>query len=417
VDLIFDLMSLRAFDPRYLARLTTDVASQSAETARTLMPGESCQLAVRQLRNNLDVFNLVKNVRSLLKIPEHGPFPLEELITKAYGLGDYPDLWAIEGLGHDYADTFWREGERFDGILRSNRARALPRSSLTMLHAGIGLSFAQHLLGDSSPYDSPAHHAHLVERFITLCFDNSMEGYAGAALESLGLVTRTWHGQMVHPIDRQLAQIHTPSREFFWHGAGRALYFYPLYIVPGFLSPWRAASTEPPDDIARLNMRAGLAWATTLVNIRQPRILENILRMRGRDLSADGAFTSGLVSSLVMGWDITPDDEFIRAFTRYRPASNDDDLLDAWERMVRRPALDVVDRYQRALSEGELLGEVFRYHQYPRWFEDANRNPERTRAESARPPARRFADAGPVGQRHVHAPGTYPASGEIRGTA
>lgn len=412
LDVLFDVLTLRALDPRYGARLAVSVLDQSAETARTLMPGAGLQLTIGQLRNNLEVFSLVKNVRSLLKIPEHGPFPLEELIAKAYQLGEYPDLWAIEGLGHDYADTFWEQSGPIRDILRSERA--LPRSSLTMLHAGIGLSFAQHLLADSSPYDSPARHAAMVERFIGLCYDNSTDGYTGAALESLGLVTRTWHADMMPAVNAQLARIHPPSREYFWHGAGRALYFHPLYIVPGLLSPWRATNTEPPDEIARLNMRAGLSWATTLVNSRNPRIIENILRWRAEDLSGDDSFTSGLVSSLIMGWDITPGDDFIQQLCEYQaPGSGNFSRL--WTAMVALPCRDAITRYQTALSGTDLLGEVFRYHPYPEWFEGVVRSP-RAHREPAAPRMQRPYTGGPE-PAHVGTPGTYPASRPAAGSS
>lgn len=327
------------------------------------------ELALAQLQNNLDVFNLVKDVRTVLNIPSREVFALTDLVAEAYALGDYPDLWAIEGLGHDYADRYWEQGDPIVGILRNESARAIPRSSLTMLHAGIGLSFARHVLEHATPYDSPERHRDLAAGFVSLCRDNSWRGYEGAALESFGLVTRTWHPQMVRPVDAALREVDAGAREFFWHGAGRALYFHPLYIVPGVLSPWHAVDREPPDETAQLNMKAGLAWATVLVNIRQPAILDRLVTVEGDRFLRDDAFANGVVSAVSMAQDITPDDEYITSLCAYHPDPASDG--ERWERLVGRPCRDAATRVQPALAEAELMGEVFRHHPYPEWFDAA----------------------------------------------
>jgi hypothetical protein len=333
------------------------------------------ELAMSQLQNNLEVFNLVKGVRTVLHIPERDVFALAGLVHDAYALGDYPDLWAIEGLGHDYADRFWDRNEPVTGILQNEQARAIPRSSLTMLHAGIGLSFATHLLKDASPYDPAERWRHLARTFLSLVGENSWPGYEGAARESLGLVARTWHPQTVTPLDAALREVDENAREFFWHGAGRALYFHPLYIVPGLLSPWRAIDHEAPDETARLNMKAGLAWATILVNIRQPAILEHLLRGRGDDLAADDAFAAGVASAIVMARDITPHDRFIDALCA--DAVDRGAAVDVWEPLIAAPCRSA-SRVQPVLADADLLGEVFRHHAYPEWFDGVAATPARS---------------------------------------
>jgi hypothetical protein len=327
------------------------------------------ELVLAQLQNNLEVFNLVKGVRNVLNIPGRDVFALADLVREAYALGDYPDLWAIEGLGHDYADRFWERGGPIVGILRNESARGIPRSSLTMLHAGIGLSFAKNLLNDTDPYDSPERHRDLAARFVMLCRENSWSGYEGAAFESLGLVTRTWHPQMVACVDAAMRDVDERAREYFWHGAGRALYFHPLYIVPGVLSPWHAIDREPPDQTALLNMKAGLAWATVLVNIRHPRILDRIISAEEGRIGRDDAFANGVVSAVSMAQDITPHDEYIEALCAYVP--DDRSGGDRWERLVGEPCRDASTRVQPALAAAERMGEVFRYHPYPLWFDAA----------------------------------------------
>lgn len=327
------------------------------------------ELAASQLGNNLEVFGLVKGVRNVLRIPDREVFALADLIEEAYALGDFPDLWAIEGLGHDYADRFWNRGAPIAGILQNEQARAIPRSSLTMLHAGIGLSFAKHLLADASPYDAADRLHELAGTFLSLVHANSWRGYDGAALESLGLVARTWHPRIVRPLDAVLRDIDPDAREFFWHGVGRALYFHPLYIVPELLSPWRAADREPPDVTARANMKAGLAWATVLVNIRQRAILERLLRTHGDRLTADDAFANGVASALVMARDMTPHDQYVAGLCDGGPASSADATsADRWEALIAGPCR-AASRVQPVLADSDRLGEVFRYHPYPAWFE------------------------------------------------
>jgi hypothetical protein len=308
-------------------------------------------------------------VDEVLEIPATGVFDLAGLVERAYSLGAYPDLWAVEGLGHVYADRYWERGEGFQDILGNDRARGIPKSSLTMLHAGVGLSLARHLLQGATPYDAPEQLRDRACAFLRCCHENSRPGYEGAAIESLGLVTRTWHAQLVPPIDAALSEIDPRARDHFWHGAGRALYFHPLYIVPGAFSPWRAIDDEPPDPMARLNMKAGLAWATVLVNCRQPDILMQVIRERGLALAADDAFASGAAAAIVMASDVTPSDEFIEALCAYPPGAHGD-AANLWASLIGDPCRAGL-RAQPMLADRGGLGEVFRYQRFPDWFERA----------------------------------------------
>jgi len=195
LDLAFDTLSLRAFSTEYVRHLTGGLAQQSAETLRTLTPGNDLRLAWQQLQNNFEVYNLVKQVAGKLGIPPSGIFDLPEMIERSYALGQYPDLWAIEGLGHDYVAMFWNR-KPLNGILLPENTPNVPDSAMTMLHAGMGLFFAQTLLPKISPYVPAGEIRQTLEQFVSLVRANSRPGYEGAALESLGLVTppgtRVW---------------------------------------------------------------------------------------------------------------------------------------------------------------------------------------------------------------------------------
>lgn len=362
-NLFFDALTLRALDPRYVSNLTSQVAAQSQDTLRAFSSTQAARLAWQELRNNYEVFSLVKNVSRLLHIPaDDRQFNLRQLVQDAYALGAYPDLWAVEGLGHDYAMTFWRRGRPIRGILTDVNPEVLPAKSLTMMHAGLGLAFAEQLLNTFTPYDPPEVVRAVLLDFVTLVDENSRRGYEGAAYESLGLVTRFWHSQMVGVVGARLAEVAPRALSYFWHGVGRALYFLPLYFVPGLLSPWLAVEREAPDEPAYLNMTAGLSWATTIVNVRQPEIMENFLRTQGGSAARDPAFTNGLMSSLIMGVDITPGDPYIVQFLEYRPDASDRSVAELWERLVRSPGRDAVYHVHPVLQRHERLGEVFHYH-------------------------------------------------------
>ena len=363
VDLLFDIVTLRALAPGYIGQLTATLAEQARETGKVLTPGADCRLAWQELKNKYEVYNLVKHAHELLEIPAGAAFPLDEIVEQAYALGAHPGVWAVEGLGHDYALACWQPPHPVRDLLTGERASRLPDNSLTMLHAGIGLAFAERLLKTVTPYSPPDAVRRMVEEFITLCRENSREEYAGVAYESLGLVARTWHAQVVDAIDRALQGTAPELLGYFWHGAGRALYFLPIHFVPGSPSPWRAIGRRAPHETARLNLIAGLTWAMTLVNLRQPEILADLVKSSGRELARNGAFTYGVTSSLMMGYDIAPDDLYIQAFSRYRPDPSDAALAELWAELVARPCANALERDYPVLKQQRRLGEL--YHYYP----------------------------------------------------
>src|SRR5258708_6162936 len=141
--------------------------------------------AVQNQHNNSDMlfaaFRLVENASQLLALPPLGQyFDLGKAVEAAYALGQFPDLWAVEGLGHDYALRLWGKSKAIRGILTEGQARDLPDKCLTMMHAGLGLAFAQQLMKRITP-DSPAADIQSVLLdFVTLVKNNSRKGYEGA---------------------------------------------------------------------------------------------------------------------------------------------------------------------------------------------------------------------------------------------
>ena len=402
VDLTFNMLTLRSPNPSGVLRMTCGLIQESAGSLAQIaakagspsdspsdgnllsslfgamqsampsvarvtslfVPEEDRDAARQVFDNTFEAFQLVPEVGGL-RLPPRGVYPpLTELVGKAYELEPFPALWAVEGLGKYYGDTFWQRNEVPRRALTDEKIKGLPDKSLTMLHAGVGLSFATRLLDAANAQASVSEIRKTLEQFIALVEDNSREGYAGCALESLGLVTRTFHPEMIPIVDQQLLEIDPEVASYFWHGVGRAVYFNLGLLLPGCGLPWRAIEIcwrEARHELGLLNAIAGATWATTLVNMRTPQVVEHLLKQHGDQISQDSAFANGVSSSLVMRYDTTPNDPNITRFCQHQPDSSDPDLVELWNREVRRPCEDALQKYYPVLKKQNLLEEVFHY--------------------------------------------------------
>jgi hypothetical protein len=299
-----------------------------------------------------------------LLLPAGPEVPLTALVEKADALGPYPAVWAMEGLGRYYTEMHWAHQGMPQYLLTADQVRALPLKSLIPLHMGMGLSLADHLLATLKPQSPDAEIDTVLRQFIELCKHNSREGYTGAVLEALGLITRLRYPQMVRIVDCRLSAIDPDIVGYFWHGVGRGLYFLPVTALPCSGSTWRAvemAQEEAPHTLGRLNALAGLAWPLTLVNIRHPAILEAFLKRYGDVLSANDAFSTGVSSSVMIWYDMERGDPYLRAFLEHQPDPSNPRLVQLWNSQVRGPSQDALQRYYGVLKARHGLGGVFRH--------------------------------------------------------
>jgi hypothetical protein len=361
-----DALTLRILQPEYLRGAMSGLMRGGTGAIGTMATPNARDLLAWQLRNTCDAIALVNHTDAPAQLSPEGAWPLEELLDKAYSDGEYAAPWSIEGLGERYAEAHLRESTLVRDLLTSGPAAALPSRARLMMHAGMGHAFATDAVAKLTPWSDVTEFDDTLREFLDRCRANSMAGYVGAAIESLGFATRAWHKQMVSPLTRRLGEIDPAALEFFWHGAGRALNFQPLYMLPG-LSPWLAAQQEPPDDVARHNARAGVAWAFTLVNIRRPEITANFLATRGEDVSGDDAFACGAWSALIMAGDTVPGHQYVGAYGRYQPDPANPAAVDAWHQHIGEDSLTRVNHYRDTLKAYGKLDEIFRYHALPKY--------------------------------------------------
>ena len=319
---------------------------------------------LQEFANKLYIVQLVTQVNSSLGLDDAKPEALAVLVDRAAALETFPRLWAVEGLGHYFADRAWNRtaGQDPSGLLNDEHAAVLPPWSLTMLHAGIGMSFARRVLTGLTPASEPDVLRAALERFVALCRHSSRPGYTGAALESLGLATRTLYPHLVPVLDREIPNVDLDLLGYFWHGAGRAMYFDPMNMLPSVNAPWRAITRldqEAPHPLARRNVIAGIAWAITVVNMRHPVVMETFLRHHADLVWAEDAFTDGVTSSMMMRYDMTRDDMRLSSFVAHQP--HDSTVAAAWTSLITAPGERALHVAYGELVEESSLEELFHY--------------------------------------------------------
>ena len=364
VDMVFDLFSLKALDPSHWVKLTGRFLEQGRLAAyATIGKGETAY--TKQAKNTRYVFTLVRNNPEKLGIPKSGEFDLAVYMDKAYGIGDFESIWTVEGLGHVYSQRTWNLkwecSEDAHGILIDGQAANMPEKSLTMMHAGLGLGLAESLMKQLNPDSSTKDTERVLKAFIKLCHNNSRPGYVGCALESLGLVTRCFNYPMVSVVEKTLFDIDERAWEFFWRGAGRALYFSPGHMMQPLYSPWIAAEQEAPNDRVLNILKAGISWPTNIVNMRHPSIFEELIKQRGKDEEKEGTIAHGVAASTTMAVDITPNHPLVKEYLDYVPESTDDEVKRLWTKLVHDQAYKALHRYQPVLKAHNMLEEVFRF--------------------------------------------------------
>jgi hypothetical protein len=336
---------------------------QVARLISLLIPGPEGRLAWQEFKNKFEVFELVQRAGSVLHVSDGTSPSLSQLVQRAYSLGSFPALWGLEGLGKQYADEFWKRAEKPDQILSRKNTGDLPSASLAMLHAGMGLSFASQLFALLQDDNQTSSLERVVREFLALCRNNSREGYQGAAIESMGLVVRELYPSLVLAVDHLLATLDEEKVAYFWHGVGRALYFLPVNFLPSASTIWcavRMCQQEAPHALGRMNCRAGLAWAITLVNLRQPEIMEALLQQHGDQLAGDGTFAAGVGSALILRYDTTPQDTSLADFCGHQVKASPA-LAERWREQVCLPCENALRRVYPRLKERHLLEQIFRF--------------------------------------------------------
>ena len=324
---------------------------------------------LREAANKLRIIQVAADAPSRLGLDKARDEPLERAVERVAGLKPFSRFWTLEALGAWYGDRALARANGGDPepLLGDEATAGVPSWSLTMLHAGIGASFAGQVIARLAPASSPAVAGKAIARFVRLCRRASRSGYAGAALESLGFVARAFHESLVSLLDREIPRVEPGLLGYFWHGVGRAMYFAPGNLLPSANAPRSMIADlerEAPHEFARRNALSGIAWATTLANLQDPEVMEVFLRYHGA-LAADAtAFVNGVSSAVAVRSLTTPDDACVRPFIDHEPRSGAAGAA-AWRSLVAIPCRAALDRRAREVQQADAFEELFHYRPGP----------------------------------------------------
>jgi len=359
--------------PRVLA-LTA--LRRSAATLAAASPRARGRLRWRELGNKLEAFEIFRRGEAQARAAGCA-LPLAALVERAGGLVPHRRVWTLEGLGYGHAEARAAQAAHAAKAAKAVHAatcpeppgwlaagaRGLPAASLIALHCGIGLSLARRLLAASGR--APA--AELRRRlaaYVASCRELAWPGHAAALLEALGFMARLRLARRAGEVASELAGLDEEAHACFWHGLGRALYFLPRRAL-GWQGTARrsfaALTQEAPAGEARENALAGLAWAVTMVNLRHPQVLEELLADQASWVAGAPGFAHGIASAVLVWHDCAPQDPWLAAWRRHRPEPAGGELARRWERQVSAPAERALalaggpDRPRRAVDVGELF--------------------------------------------------------------
>lgn len=363
---MFDPESLA---PRTILRTWFEFV-RASEILTEFIPGSDNRLAWREFHNKLRAYYFFEYTDLILGLQRDRKIHEANVVRRLACMDEADSIWAAEGFGRHYADSYF-----------GNAAGAQPSVSQTFsqtarkyfvpFHSGMGLAFAEILLR-SICNTGAAIQTEDLQKFFALCESHSQSGFVGAAYENLGLSCRTQYPEMIHQIDQLLLAFDTKMAAYFWHGVGRALFFLPTGFVPS--SGWmcralQKAQSEPPHALGRSNATAGAAWAFTLVNMREPRIMEVFLKNCGANISDGEAFVNGVQSALMIWFDSAGQDPFLRSFCQHRPDASDGKAVNLWDWYAGRPSRRAERDYPVVAAHGRI-GELFRYLPLPMWIEE-----------------------------------------------
>ncbi len=320
--------------------------------------GRELSAGFRELGAKLVAYYLVR----LRKQPRaaRGDGDLGALVAETYRRDPAHTAFLLERLCFDFVKGLWRAGKEPRHLLDGAAAGALPEQSLILLHAGLGMALTEILVQPLPPGGPPAAVDAALDRFAELVEVNARPEFAAVSYEAMGLMVRRFIPRLHDTVEARLRLRDARLAAYYWHGAGRAIYFLPSLFHPFPGTTRRGLETcrrEPLEPHHRLDALAGFSFASTMINLRHPELVARLLAYLGPDEIE--ALASGVAGALLTRHHTSPDEVEVRGFLRPidepRALPGGDRLAVLWDDAVRRPCAEALDRaYPLLRARGEL---------------------------------------------------------------
>jgi hypothetical protein len=353
-DVARSILSGQFLFPRNLFLNGMGLAAASTQGLGMFMPESMNRNGWLEVANKLKAYRMFASADSLMD-QSKSPAALRSALQLVQRLDSYSAVWAMEGVGYYYALR--------DGQLTATEVRQSLRHTRIPLHTGAGLAWAEAALRSRAQSGVGRVLGDLWER----CRTGAIEGYEEVLFEALGLVAATLYPNLVVELSNYLEKTDEAQSDLFWHGVGRGLYFSPAGFIPLAEAQNRAYKQSqcwPATDSGRRNAIAGLTWAMTLVNIRDPEVVHCWLRDQVDESRQSDAVRNGMTSALVVWLSADPQDRYVDALGRFEPAGSHARLAELWGGTVRRACWDA-RQLVTGLSSDDLAAQVFRVRPLP----------------------------------------------------
>jgi hypothetical protein len=333
--------------------------------------GAGCGLASgwQELRSKVAAYLLVRHGLQGARLSGR---PLPELVAAVYAREPGNAAFHLERLAFDWVRA--RQAQRGDPgaerLLAGPAGAALPEKSLILLHSGMGMALAELLLGRLGPRSRAAAFDAAVRRFVAASNEGSLPGYEAVSLEALGLIVRRFLPSLRRGVEGALRGLDPELAGYYWHGAGRAIYFLPSLFFPLPGNVRRGLDfcrREPPDAERRLDALSGFFFAVTMINLGHPVVLETYLRHLDESAGESAALASGAAACAITLHQTSPGHPALARFLDYRPspAPGGTCRRALWERWVGTPCREAVETLYPLLRARRQLALLARHQSLP----------------------------------------------------
>lgn len=256
---------------------------------------------IQELRNKVGIYNTVRQIESILKGIERSD-SISAYLERTHSIEPFLRGWSFEGVGYEFGKS----------ILRSEckplQRDQIPEQAMLMVHTGLGMAISETVLSRHLRHKSPDW---IVENFLSLVDSIAISEYQQVCWEPFGLMLRLYNREIEKAVVELIRKKHPRFCLSCFHGIGRACYFAWEFFPPVCAAQIDILVRDAESESEANNVLAGFAWALTLVNLKNPKLVHFLLDDLSVGAAQRKAISNGIASSLVVGYHSAPNVDYM----------------------------------------------------------------------------------------------------------